>query len=228
MSIDDHVAEDPLYRQPIRSTVEAFSRSLAAGSEVLDAGAGNAPFRPLFAHCRYRTIDWPSSVHPGARRADVIADLTDVPLPDASADTILCTEVLEHVFDAPRVLTELHRLLRPGGRLLLTVPFVIGLHEPPYDFARYTSFGLEHLARNAGLDVNRISPLSGSFSAVGAALRHALRDTVLARSGEHRIRAAVVGFGLILSDRLMMRLDRADHARTLPLGWALEARAPGD
>ena len=166
------VAEAPVHRIAIASAVAQAASTLRAGTRVLDAGAGAAPYRPLFTHCDYVTQDWPQSVHGAGRPPDVLADLHELPLDDATFDFVLCTEVLEHVIDPARVLAELRRILRPGGWLLLTTPFVMELHEEPYDFFRYTPYALRSLVESAGLCVERVEPLTGWWSTLAHTLRH--------------------------------------------------------
>src|SRR5262249_29482934 len=127
----------PLVRRPILSTVSSFAAALPRGTRVLDAGAGDAPYAELFAHCEYITADWPQSVHEGGRQADILGSLEALPVPDAGFGAVVCTEVLEHIAEPEAVLVELLRVLEPGGRLCLTVPFAWPLHEEPFDFYRY-------------------------------------------------------------------------------------------
>src|SRR5205814_177285 len=79
-----------------------------------------------------------------------------VPYTDASFDAVICTQVLEHSVDPDALLREMWRVLRPGGRLLITVPFMWGLHETPFDFRRYSSFGLPRAVEAAGFRVLQI------------------------------------------------------------------------
>ncbi len=96
--------------------------SLPAGSRVLDMGAGSCPYRPLFAHCRYETQDFAGLDdvqlrHGGYGRIDYRCDIASVPVADGTFDAILCTEVLEHVREPIKVVQEMARILKPGGRL---------------------------------------------------------------------------------------------------------------
>ena len=75
------------------------------------------------------------------------------PFDSESFDSLVCNQVLEHVFTPTEFVRELNRVLKPGGHLLLTVPFVWDEHEQPYDYARYSSFGLLALITSAGFEV---------------------------------------------------------------------------
>jgi SAM-dependent methyltransferase len=92
---------------------------------------------------------------------DVYSIAHALPFGDNEFDIVLCTEMLEHVPDPQAVLSEIQRVLRPGGRLIMTTPFLVPLHEEPYDFFRYTSHGLRHLCASASLKIELIKPFAG-------------------------------------------------------------------
>ena len=86
-------------------------------------------------------------------QVDVFFDGTHFPFENGHFDSVLTSQVLEHVFTPDEFLQEIHRVLKPDGRLLLTVPFVWDEHEQPYDYARYSSFGLRHLLEKNGFTI---------------------------------------------------------------------------
>jgi SAM-dependent methyltransferase len=219
------IAESPLERPLIAGFVRSAAAAIPAGARVLDAGAGEAPYRELFTHADYVTTDWTLSPHPGARQADVIAPLYELPLEDASFDHVLCTQVLEHVEDPLRVLSELCRVLRPGGRLWLTVPFVGELHEEPHDYFRYTPYALTSLCERAGLATVEVEPLSGYYTTIAQLLRHCGPATgVTAERGDLPLR--LLAGALRAVARVVTRLDRLDRRRALPLGYGCRAVRP--
>jgi SAM-dependent methyltransferase len=117
--------------------VKAQATRLPAGSRVLDAGAGASKYRPCFAHCRYETQDfcqYQGELVKYLQPIDYVCEITRIPLPDATFDAILCTEVLEHVVEPVAVVQEFSRLLKPGGRLWLTTPQGGYVHMEPYNF----------------------------------------------------------------------------------------------
>lgn len=95
-------------------------------------------------------------------RADLAGPL---PFTDGSFDGAVCTEVLEHVVDPIAVLREIARVVRPGGRVLVTVPFVFHYHEDPQDFRRYTPAGLGGVLADAGFDVEVLAGLGNKLTA---------------------------------------------------------------
>lgn len=164
------VAENPVRRNALAAFVREFAASLPEGARVLDAGAGSMPYSALLAHTEYMTLDWPNSVH--GREPDIVGDLSKpVQAPDDSFDAVLCTEVLEHIFDVPAAIAEVHRLLKPGGRLAGTTPFLIQLHEQPYDYWRPTAYALEKSLTQAGFTDIQVQPLTGYFGSLAVMLR---------------------------------------------------------
>jgi SAM-dependent methyltransferase len=126
------------------------------GMAVLDVGCGEQPWRPLIESlgATYTGAD----VGQNARgTVDVVADISRIPLPDASYGVILCTEVLEHTADTAVAFAEMRRLCRPGGAIILTTPFAYPLHEEPHDFVRLTPHTIRECAAEHGLDVAELS-----------------------------------------------------------------------
>lgn len=122
--------------------------------EIIDVGCGRKPYKTLFNVSKYVGIDIEQSGHSHAdENIDVFYDGKVFPFQDFAFDNAICNQVLEHVFNPDEFLTEIHRVLKPGGQLLLTVPFSWDEHEQPYDYARYSSFGLKHLLLKTGFEV---------------------------------------------------------------------------
>ena len=121
---------------------------------LLDFGCGSKPYRSLFDVTAYIGTDIEVSGHDHRNEdIDVYYDGTTLPFDNASFDSIFSSEVFEHIFNLPQILDELYRVLKPGGHMLITVPFVWDEHEIPYDFARYTSFGIRHILIEKGFDI---------------------------------------------------------------------------
>jgi SAM-dependent methyltransferase len=120
---------------------------------VLDIGCGSKPYQFLFPCNEYVGIDIESAKARHHSKADIFFNGDLLPFESDHFDSIICTQVLEHVFEPDQFFNEIGRVLKPGGRLLLTTSFVWDEHEPPADFARYTSFGLEHLLTRHGFVV---------------------------------------------------------------------------
>lgn len=120
---------------------------------VLDVGCGIKPYRDLFRVDEYVGLEIDSQANRLKKAADYFYDGTAFPFESESFDAVITNQVLEHVFEPEVFVKEICRVLRNGGCLLLTVPFLWDEHEQPFDYGRYTSFGLRHLLEKNGLAV---------------------------------------------------------------------------
>ncbi len=125
---------------------------------LLDSGCGNQPFRDWYAPLVEEIICLDAAPLPGV---DVVGFADQLPFADASFDTLFVTEVLEHVGDAERAVAEIHRVLRPGGHAIVTVPYLYPTHEAPYDFRRFTHFGLGGILERHGLEIVTLDAKGG-------------------------------------------------------------------
>ncbi|MEJ2346556.1 MAG: class I SAM-dependent methyltransferase [Gammaproteobacteria bacterium] len=150
-------------RYAIRRFVEEIARDTPEGALVVDAGAGNCRYKPYFARQRYLAADFCKVSDKNYKRMDVVTDLAAFALKADSVDTVVSIEVLEHVPEPLQVLKEFHRVLKPGAPLYLTCPLNWGVHEAPFDFYRYTPYGLTRLFEQAGFEVRYIRPKGGYF-----------------------------------------------------------------
>lgn len=155
-----------LIRRALFKAIAPVARDLRG--DVLDFGCGSKPYRSLFTACdRYVGVDIAVSGHDHAEsEIDVFYDGRTLPFDDASFDAAVAFEVFEHVFNIDEMLTELRRTLKPGGRIVLTMPFAWPEHEVPYDFGRYTSFGIAAVLERTGFAVERIQKTNGTIEAI--------------------------------------------------------------
>lgn len=155
--------------------VRAEAAKLPPGSRILDAGAGASKYQPLFSHCKYESQDfcqYEGELVKYSRPIDHVCEITKIPLPDQSFDAILCTEVLEHVPNPMAVLAEFARLLKPGGKLLLTTPLGSWLHMEPYHYyGGYTPYWFEHWLPQHGLRLESLVPQGGPGRVATVALQ---------------------------------------------------------
>ncbi|MEQ8264319.1 class I SAM-dependent methyltransferase [Pseudohaliea sp.] len=146
---------------------------------IYDLGCGESPYRArmLERGVRYVGIDWERSLH--SPEADLLADLNrPLALPDASADAILCISVLEHLRRPELCLAEAARLLKPGGVLLLQVPWQWSLHELPHDWFRYSPVALEGMLSASGFREIDVATLGGFFTMMTLKLNYFSRRFV--------------------------------------------------
>jgi SAM-dependent methyltransferase len=177
--------------------------------DLLDVGCGNQPYRSYFTGVRsHKACDF------DAYRGDVdfACSAHSIPMEDHSLDSILCTEVLEHVPDPLAVWREFNRLLRPGGRVLLTSPMYWPPHELPHDYYRYPEHGLRHLIRESGFDLLEIIPRGGPWAFWGQLSLH-----VMQRFFPFRWQRSIW-------NRFIIAIDRRSSAPRLTMGWTVLAR----
>ena len=159
----DAVARQNPSRARLHTFIAEAAASIPAGARVLDAGAGDGRHRPLFSGAQYEAADFEAVPTKTYSENDMICDLSAIPVEDDRYDLVLLTQVLEHVPEPHTVLNELARVLKPGGHLWATMPLFYEEHDQPYDFFRYTQFGVKHLCESAGLEVERLEWLEGYF-----------------------------------------------------------------
>ena len=150
-------------RKNLRAWLDEALREFEASSHdlVVNVGAGGEVARWLdWAGLRPLSIDIDPNRHP-----DLVADVEDLSaLTDASVDSVICIEVLEHVRHPHLAVQELYRVLQPGGVLIGSTPFLLGIHDPPADYFRYTAHGLRMLF--ADFELLRLRERNGYFDAV--------------------------------------------------------------
>jgi SAM-dependent methyltransferase len=145
-------------------------------------------------------VDWAGSFH-DSPHLDVLCDLNEeIGLNDETVDTVLCTDVLEHIYRPSSLWKEIARVLKPGGKAILATPFLYWIHEVPNDFHRYTNFALERYAADSGLQVDSITPIGG--------LPHVVTDLVCKATQ----RALVIAEGVRLLARAALKIGAVRRA----------------
>lgn len=121
---------------------------------VLDFGAGSQPYRPLLKNCSsYVSLEYDTPQNRERKVANIFYDGQTIPVDANSYDGILSTQTLEHVPNPDIIVAEWARVLKKGGMLLITMPFMWPEHEMPYDFQRYSSGGLRLLLEKSGFEI---------------------------------------------------------------------------
>lgn len=151
-------------RRGLARAIGAFAPYVSG--RLLDVGCGRKPYERLFNVDEYVGLDIDSERARSVGMADFFYDGKRFPFENASFDAILCNQVLEHVFNPNDFVAELSRVLRPGGAVLLTVPFVWDEHEQPFDYARYSSFGLRSVFEKAGFRIERQEKINANMSVI--------------------------------------------------------------
>jgi SAM-dependent methyltransferase len=195
----------------LRPLWRALEKALSScEGRVLDIGCGMQPYRHMLNE---RLVEYVGVDRVGELTQPTLVGTAEaLPVADATFDVVLCTMVLEHVIDPRRVLSEARRVLRPGGRLVLTVPSVWPAHEMPHDYWRFTRSGLEQLLREFEFE-GEIASLGGLWSVVGQMAVLALSPIRVARE-----LVPIINVTSALLDRIGSRED-------LSLAFMVDARA---
>jgi SAM-dependent methyltransferase len=205
---------------------ESISRALLSAEKhvrgkVLDLGCGAQPYAFL---ARSRGLDYVpvdlSILH--TPPPIVCADSLTLPFKDGSFDTVLSTQVVEHVADPFMMFAEISRVLKPHGRLVMTAPQVWPLHEEPHDYFRYTRYGLEELARRSGLQVLELRERGGAIMAITQLSAALLYDLL----GKWTVTRLPLKLLLTPIFSLTILLDRFLFIPQFTLGYLLVAEKP--
>lgn len=144
---------NPFYfaRHGLSTAIHDLSPSLSG--KLLDVGCGTKPYQDFFDVSEYVGLDIEREGSQERSCADYLYNGDEFPFQDDKFNSVLCNQVLEHVFNPANFLSEIYRVMKPEGKLLLTVPFVWDEHEQPFDYARYSTYGLKALLEASGFEV---------------------------------------------------------------------------
>lgn len=207
------------------------ARDFSRGRPILDAGAGHQRFRPFFDECVYLSQEHPAGIEFKNMQDldyDLVSPLDErIPLRDGSIACVINTSVLEHVRRPEAFLAEAHRVLQPGGRIYIQVPFAYCEHEQPYDFQRPTRYGLEAWLRDAGFPKVSVLPSSSAIYGASWYLTHALTKE-LGDRGITEERETLLGIvKRTLEAARTLTNDYIDVATVMPVGWTAVAEKEG-
>ncbi len=149
------------YLQTTRDVVNYTTQFIKG--RTLDLGAGSAKYRNIIKPhtTTYTTFDMVAGPH-----IDVVGDILNLPLEDGSFDSVISTQVLEHVEKPWVMIQQIRRVLAKGGTCILSAPFLIPYHADPHDYFRYTVTGLSSLFKNEGFEIVECKPYGRIFSTV--------------------------------------------------------------
>ncbi|WP_165614127.1 class I SAM-dependent methyltransferase [Mycolicibacterium holsaticum] len=192
--------------------------------DLADLGCGKAPLLGAYRHrcASFLLADWDHSPH--ANPLPHVSVNLNEPLKSFNTNTfdvVILSDVLEHIREPQRLMCEISRILKPGGYLLLNVPFAYRIHEAPHDYYRYTRFALERFVQQSEMEVVKLVPLGGWIEVMAdqwcKLLAYARMPLLVVLI--HRI--AIAFHRTALGRRLSARGGEA-----LPLGYGLVARKP--
>ena len=208
------------------SILKAITNALPEFSGILlDVGCGSQPYRSLLTSSpskvdRYLGLDLQGQSYggvPATERTDLTWDGITIPLANDSIDTAIATEVLEHCPEPAVTLSEIYRVLRPGGTFFFTVPFLWPLHDSPCDFWRYTPYSLESLLKNAGFRSIQLTSLGGWDASLGQMLSLWLTRRPCATESGRKLRGILSRLCLPLIRKLYLRDHLTEEFSSNPM-----------
>jgi SAM-dependent methyltransferase/DNA-directed RNA polymerase subunit RPC12/RpoP len=156
------------WRQANWKFVEKQLSTLDAEAIILDIGAGRGDFSELFAGKKYLALE----IYPYPE-IDLVCDLSlCVPFGENTFDCVTLLNVCEHVPDPKTLLTTVFRLLKPGGQAVITIPFLLKIHQAPVDYARYTHFALEKMGKDIGFEISLMEGFYDPAGLIGETARY--------------------------------------------------------
>jgi SAM-dependent methyltransferase len=155
-----------LIRKGLLKAMKEFSREL--NGKLMDFGCGSKPYRSLIDVEEYIGVDFKNEGHPhDNEQIDVYYDGKSLPFDNEQFDSVLCSEVFEHIFNLDEVLKEINRVMKKGGKILITCPFVWNEHEVPHDYARYTRFALDDILKRNNFEIIRYEKTGNFITTIG-------------------------------------------------------------
>lgn len=206
------------YRILLDEQIKKYSSYIKG--KILDVGAGSySHYIDFFKYQEYIKMD----AKPG-ENIDVVGQAEDIPFGPETFDSVVCTQVFEHLADPFKVAGEIYRVLKKGGHCLITCPQASELHEEPQDYFRYTKFGLIEIFSKHGFQILECDQTGGFFTMQAQLIIRYLIDRFgLARRKWHRLCNLPFKF-LSKFMRFLDRIDKSQANRKHTLGWCLILR----
>lgn len=153
-----------------------YSIKKYGNGRIIDIGCGNKPYESLFKNIADEYIGC-DIVQSNLNKVDIICEADKIPLPENSFNTVLSTQTIEHIANHQGLVNESFRLLKAGGIAIISGPSYWPLHEEPFDYFRFTKYGLTHILENAGFEIVEIIPNGGMWSTSGIALIQSIMNS---------------------------------------------------
>ena len=218
--------KDPIYltNKFLFSELDKAIQKYASGN-LLDIGCGNKPYKIFFEN-KIESYTGCDIIQSDRNEVDIICPATDIPLPDNCKDTVFTTQVIEHVADHQKLLSEAYRILKPGGYIILSGPMYWEHHEQPFDFFRFTSFGFDYIFTKCGFKEIQIIPCGGKWALTGQVILNSFRSSFNNKSFSRRLFKVVytlLGIKYIINIGCSY-LDKIDKDYSATLNFVVIAR----
>ncbi|MFT6202501.1 MAG: SAM-dependent methyltransferase [Spirosomataceae bacterium] len=192
-------------------------KSIYIEGATLDFGCGSKPYEHLFfKNTEYIGVDIEITGHNHKNsKVDVYFDGINLPFENSKFQSVVCSEVLEHVFEPIEVLAEIHRVMKPDGYILLTVPFTFEEHEEPFDYARYSSFGVKYLLESNGFKIIQLNKINSPWTTIGTLITSYVYNLLpKAKILRHLVAIPLIGFTNIFFIILEFLLPKSENLYT--------------
>jgi SAM-dependent methyltransferase len=221
------------YRSPVKIANEGLLRSMLSAApkyargKLIDIGCGTKPYETIFTPYidSYFGVDYAptaGSNYGDLTTANLYVDCTDTGIAAESFDTLLSTQVVEHIYDTDKLVKECHRLLRKGGMGIFTIPMSWRCHAEPYDYHRFTKYSLAKVFIENGFDVMELREIEGAFASV---IQHSIAflcNRPIGKKGLLRIVRILINAALfVVMNYLALKLDRSFWDEKLCLNYLL-------
>lgn len=216
--------ETSLHRFYLKKYIKKFAQQIEVDQPViLDIGSATAPYKSLFTFKDYISIDI------DAQRGDIniIGNILNLPIRENAIDVVICTEVLEHVNDTEKAFLQINRVCKKEGYLILTIPFLIGVHDS-IDFYRFTETALRKLLTAYGFEILILKERGGIFSLLGSIFSQLPYQLFGPYSNNRNyIKFTIIFFYYLILIPLMkifLLLDKLDKKKHFTIGYCVLAR----
>lgn len=229
LSIPQTNLNDPLYLQykylfpDLKNAVSKYAKG-----DVLDIGCGNKPYMSFFEG-KINSYTGCDVIQSDRNLVDILCLATDIPLPDNSKDTVFTTQVIEHVADHRKMLSEAFRILKPGGYVIVSGPMAWEHHEVPHDFFRFTQYGFEFILNLAGFTDLEITPNGGKWAMAGQLMHNTIRSSIYGKKsfGAKLLKAFYFIFRIKwIINAFFSWLDKVDKDYIATSNFVVVARKP--
>lgn len=188
--------------------------------KLLDVGSGPSPYSFIFRNriSNHVRIDHERVSH----EPDVVCDVSEMPVKDNSIDCILCTQLLEYILEPHQLIDNFSRIIKPGGKVLLSAPFIYPVHHKSLDYFRYTDSCLRKLFQDRAFDIIQCKPLGGFFVTIIQLATHYITYWMFRGAVKILVLPMLLVSNITLN-MIALLLDRIEHDNTFTLNYFIVA-----
>ena len=208
------------FNKDLYTAIQKYAKGI-----LVDIGCGNKPYE-IWTKEKVAEYICCDVVQSSSNKVDVLCQANNIPLESNSFDTVLSTQVIEHVEDHQGLVNEAYRLLKPNGYFILSGPMYWNLHEEPYDFFRFTKHGFKYILEKAGFEVCEIVSNGGAWATLGQVVNHTFefrnsKANKVAKGLKYLFRKLRI---YILVNRIFAYLDKKDFNPINTMNYVVVAR----